>query len=450
MAPRRWDLSVEWSALRGVNVAGVVIGRSVRGAALLHKIADRVRLTEALAALWPARQSSAWRDRAHVLVSLAAAIACGPRSLLEAERLQAHQMVLLRAAPSDSHPTHRTQAGLDEAMLIRTAKARAGVRRHVWQLLHLRPSGFPLAHRGRQAAARMDRHRHRRHHRRLLGQERGGGHVQEDLRPSPAGLLVRQHPGIAGDAAAQGPTPSPQDGRLYSDRHVAELLSQRQGWPDGMRLLVRRVRPSARHRKNLTAFEMRTGKKYSIVATNIGRMWGIAGSHRPQWLDALASAHAVAEGRACTGKALGLRNLPSQDWTVDQRRMLAVNLRHDLDCRLRLPILHDKDGLERAEPDTMRYRLSHLPARLTAHARRQHPGAHRSVMRRPARLHRGHHGQTAAPLAQHSLLKNRGQHADSAAWNWKGRPVGPGSLCSVPIPSPPTSKSHRSARSRNR
>ncbi|MDP4501072.1 hypothetical protein [Nonomuraea turcica] len=28
-------------------------------------------------------------------------------------------------------------------MLTRSAKARARVRRHVWQLLHLRPSGFP-------------------------------------------------------------------------------------------------------------------------------------------------------------------------------------------------------------------------------------------------------------------------------------------------------------------
>ncbi|MDP4511935.1 IS1380 family transposase, partial [Nonomuraea sp. G32] len=66
--------------------------------------------------------------------------------------------------------------------------------------------------------------------------------------------------------------------------------------------------------KNLTAFEMRTGWKYSIIATNIGRMWGIAGSHHPQWLDALARARAVVEDRVRAGKAMGLRNLPSQDW----------------------------------------------------------------------------------------------------------------------------------------
>ncbi|MDP4512183.1 IS1380 family transposase, partial [Nonomuraea sp. G32] len=106
--------------------------------------------------------------------------------------------------------------------------------------------------------------------------------------------------------------------------------------------------------KNLTAFEMRTGWKYSIIATNIGRMWGIAGSHHPQWLDALARAHAVVEDRVRAGKAMGLRNLPSQDWTVNSGWILAANLGHDLDCWIRLLTLHDQDGLERAEPDTMR------------------------------------------------------------------------------------------------
>ncbi|MGW0807197.1 hypothetical protein [Nonomuraea sp. NPDC002799] len=102
-----------------------------------------------------------------------------------------------------------------------------------------------------------------------------------------------------------------QDGDLQPGYHAAELagLNQRQGWPENMRLLVRRVRPSARHRKNLTALETWTGWKYSIIATNIGRMWGIAGSHHPQWLDALARAHAhaVVEDRVRADKAMGAR-----------------------------------------------------------------------------------------------------------------------------------------------
>ncbi|MEV4116011.1 hypothetical protein [Nonomuraea sp. NPDC049695] len=112
------------------------------GAVLLQKIADRVGLTEALGGLWPGGQSTSWRDRAHVLVSLATAIVCGARSVLEAKRLQTHHAALFGIAPSDS-TTHRTLAGLDEEMLARVAKARARVRRRVWGLLHLRPGGFP-------------------------------------------------------------------------------------------------------------------------------------------------------------------------------------------------------------------------------------------------------------------------------------------------------------------
>jgi hypothetical protein len=424
------------------------------GAVLLHKIADRVGLSEALVGLWPDGRSATWRDRAHVLVSLAAAIVCGARSLLEAERLQAHQAALFGVVPSDS-TTHRTLAGLDEAMLARIAKARARVRRRVWGLLHLRPGGFPwLTVAGKRLRgwivididATIITSASDKSGAAVTFKKTYGFHplacwcanTQESLamllRAGNAGSnTVADHLRVLTDALAQIPNSCQakilvrvdgagathdllthleglntarrtvrylvgwtitdvdeqaiarlpetawqdsidQDGALQPGYHVAELtgLNRRTGWPDGMRLLVRRVRPSARHRKNLTAFEMRTGWKYSIIATNIGRMWGIAGSHHPQWLDALARAHAVVEDRVRAGKAMGLRNLPSQDWTVNQGWILAANLGHDLDCWVRLLTLHDQPDLERAEPDTMRYRLYHLPARLAAHARRRH------------------------------------------------------------------------------
>jgi hypothetical protein len=163
-----------------------------------------------------------------------------------------------------------------------------------------------------------------------------------------------------------------QNGEIQEGYEIAELtgVSTRPGWPDGMRLLVRRVRPSGRHKQMLTAFELKTGWKYSVIATNIRHMWGIAGSHQPQWLDALAREHAVVEGRVRADKAMGLRNLPSKSWEVNRGWMLAANLGHDLDCWVRLLALHDQDDLERAEPDTMRYRIYHLPARLAHHARR--------------------------------------------------------------------------------
>ncbi|MFF0067226.1 hypothetical protein ACFYRC_38180 [Streptomyces sp. NPDC005279] len=73
-----------------------------------------------------------------------------------------------------------------------------------------------------------------------------------------------------------------------------------------------------------------------MIATNIRHMWGIAGSHQPQWLDVLAREHAVVEDKVRADKAMGLRNLSSQYWEVNRGWMLAANLGHDLDCWVRL------------------------------------------------------------------------------------------------------------------
>ncbi|MET8624469.1 transposase [Kitasatospora sp. NPDC004669] len=68
-------------------------------------------------------------------------------------------------------------------------------------------------------------------------------------------------------------------------------------------------------------------------------------------------------------KDVGLHNLPSQDWTVNRAWMLTCNLAADLDAWSRLLGLHDHADLADAEPATMRYRLYHLPAKLTRHVR---------------------------------------------------------------------------------
>ncbi|WP_329568723.1 hypothetical protein [Streptomyces sp. NBC_01361] len=66
----------------------------------------------------------------------------GVVNLSEAEQLQAHHTGLLGKPASDS-ATRRTLAALDERTLKRIAKAWARARRHVWQLLRLRPGGSP-------------------------------------------------------------------------------------------------------------------------------------------------------------------------------------------------------------------------------------------------------------------------------------------------------------------
>ncbi|WP_405899261.1 hypothetical protein OG242_18685 [Streptomyces sp. NBC_00727] len=52
-----------------------------------------------------------------------------------------------------------------------------------------------------------------------------------------------------------------QDGSAQEGYFVAELsgLSEREGWSDGLRLIVRQVKPSSRHLANLTDFEKKTG-----------------------------------------------------------------------------------------------------------------------------------------------------------------------------------------------
>ncbi|MFD0507482.1 IS1380 family transposase [Streptomyces chiangmaiensis] len=164
-----------------------------------------------------------------------------------------------------------------------------------------------------------------------------------------------------------------QDGELQEGYFVAELtgLNRRDGWIKGMRLIVRRVRPSGRQMHDLTTFEKKTGWKYSIVATNISKMTRVRGSHQIQWLDALHRHHAVVEDHVRTNKAMGLRNLPSKSWQVNEAWTLTANLAADLDAWLRLLTLHDTGELATAEPDTMRFRLYHLPARLAKHARRR-------------------------------------------------------------------------------
>jgi DDE family transposase len=63
-----------------------------------------------------------------------------------------------------------------------------------------------------------------------------------------------------------------QDGRAEQDKDVAEvtgLMSRAGNWPEGLRWIARRVKPSRRHLRSLTDYERKTGWKYSITCTSI-------------------------------------------------------------------------------------------------------------------------------------------------------------------------------------
>ena len=91
-----------------------------------------------------------------------------------------------------------------------------------------------------------------------------------------------------------------QHGHAEEDTDVAEitaLMSRSGNWPDGLRWIVRRVKPSRRHLKKLTAYEKETGWKYSIICTNIPEegIEGVPGSRHAQFIDVLHRQHAVVE-----------------------------------------------------------------------------------------------------------------------------------------------------------
>jgi hypothetical protein len=189
----------------------------------------------------------------------------------------------------------------------------------------------------------------------------------DQLRPDDE-QAIRLLPAAAWQAAVG------QDGVVQQDKHVAEIthvLSRAGRWPDGLRWIVRRIKPSRRQTRNLTAFERATGWRYSIIVTNIPDtgITEVPGSHHAQFIDVLHRQHAVAEDGARAGKSMGLRNLPSKTWVVNCGWVLAANLAADLSAWCRLLGLYDQDDLQDAEPDTLRYRLLSLPARLVRHAR---------------------------------------------------------------------------------
>jgi len=168
-----------------------------------------------------------------------------------------------------------------------------------------------------------------------------------------------------------------QDGQIEEDKHVAEithLMTRAGNWPDGLRWITRRAKPSRRQMRNLTDYEKRTGWRYSIICTSIPDtgIKDVPGSHHPQYIDVVHREHAVVETDGVrTAKAMGLRNLPSKTWQVNCGWVIAANIAADLTAWTRLLGFHDDPDLREATPDTLRYRVWHIPARLARHARQR-------------------------------------------------------------------------------
>lgn len=159
-----------------------------------------------------------------------------------------------------------------------------------------------------------------------------------------------------------------QNGDLVDDTFVADLtgLLDLTSWQDkipDLRVIVRDEPLHPRYRKRATEREKKLGRRYQLVAINT-RVGQLA------WLDARHRSHVHVENDVKQAKDLGLNRWPSRHWAINvawtQIVALAANL---LACfrHLALPAGELRD----AAPKLLRYRLLHLPARITRGQRKR-------------------------------------------------------------------------------
>jgi hypothetical protein len=153
------------------------------------------------------------------------------------------------------------------------------------------------------------------------------------------------------------------DGGVRAGGDVVELtgLLDLSGWPPGMRVIVRRERPHPG--AQLSLFEQADGWRYQAIATNTA-------TGQLAFLEARHRAHARVEDRIRHAKDTGLGRFPSREFAINQAWLTATAIAADLIAWLRLLALPEQ--LVNAEPKALRYRLLHVPARLTHSGRRRH------------------------------------------------------------------------------
>lgn len=153
------------------------------------------------------------------------------------------------------------------------------------------------------------------------------------------------------------------DGQVREGAWVAEItgLAELSGWPDGMRLIVRKERPHPGAQLRFTDVD---GLRLTAFVTNTrrGQLPDLELRHRRR---------ARCEDRIRAAKDTGLRNLPFRSFDANRIWLAIVALALDLIAWCQTIALHDHRA-RRWEPKTLRLQLFSLPARIARHARRTH------------------------------------------------------------------------------
>jgi hypothetical protein len=150
---------------------------------------------------------------------------------------------------------------------------------------------------------------------------------------------------------------SDADGDLREHAAVVEVtgLLDLSKWTTdcpGMRVIIRRELPHPG--ATLDAFEIRDGYRYQAFSTNTPR-------GQLAFLEARHRAHARVEDRIRTGKDTGLGHLPSRHQNINAVWGELALIAADLLALTQSMLLTDDPELHRAEPKTLRYRLSCTP-----------------------------------------------------------------------------------------
>ena len=153
------------------------------------------------------------------------------------------------------------------------------------------------------------------------------------------------------------------DGDLRDGAEICEItgLVPADGYPTGTRFIVRRERPHPG--AQLTLFDTIEGMRHQVMATDTP-----PGGGSIQYLEARHRAHARVEDRIRTGKDTGFGRFPSRVFAINAAWLELALTGIDLLAWTQTLLLHG--DLAAAEPKKLRYRLLHVPARITRSARR--------------------------------------------------------------------------------
>jgi hypothetical protein len=149
------------------------------------------------------------------------------------------------------------------------------------------------------------------------------------------------------------------DGQVRDGAWVAEATGvlDLSGWPQGMRVIVRKERPHPGAQLRLTD---RDGLRLTAFATNTGR------GQLPD-LELRHRRRARCEDRIRNAKDAGLANLPLHDFDQNRIWCALVQLAMELTAWLQTLTLHGHDA-RRWEPKRLRLRLFSIAGRIARHA----------------------------------------------------------------------------------